>query len=226
MKITNISYDAIILLAGSSSRFNDEINKVYVKVNDKPLFMHAFEKFNSDTECNHIILCYNENELDTLKSFVKESDKVIFVKGGSKRYLSVKNAVLASNSDYVLVHDGARANIKTTDIFSLKEALKSYDYASLCYKITDTIKKYDDKISNVSRDNLYGMLTPQASNRLILLKALNSVSDDDDITDDISALTMYTDAKGTLVLGDKNNIKVTTKEDLLYIKYLLGDKNV
>ena len=53
-----------------------------------------------------------------------------------------------------------------------------------------------------------------------------NVKPEDNITDDLMVIEKYSNVIPKIVLGDKRNIKVTTKEDYQYIKFLMGDKDV
>ena len=60
-----MKYSAVILLGGSSRRFNDgKINKVYLPINDKPLFIYSALAFIHDVDCEEVIIVYNKNDLD------------------------------------------------------------------------------------------------------------------------------------------------------------------
>ena len=57
-----MKYSAILLLAGRSTRFNGEINKVYMTINQKKLFQYSLDVFNKDEKCEKIIVVYNEQD--------------------------------------------------------------------------------------------------------------------------------------------------------------------
>ena len=57
-----MKYSAILLLAGRSTRFNGEINKVYMTINQKKLFQYSLDVFNNDEKCEKIVIVYNEHD--------------------------------------------------------------------------------------------------------------------------------------------------------------------
>ena len=220
-----MKYSAIILLGGSSTRFSqDGTNKVYLMIGGKPLFQYSIDAFLSDEDCQEIIIVYNEKDLNILKSYLKNDVKL--VSGGINRYDSVLNGVKAASCTYVLVHDGARPNINLTLINRVKEGFKHSECVSLGVPVSDTIKKVDNGIKTISRENLYYMQTPQGSNREALIGVLNKIKEEDKITDDLMAFEKYSSIVPYIVLGDKNNLKVTTIEDYDYLKFLMEKKNV
>lgn len=220
-----MKYSAVILLGGSSTRFSkDGTNKVYLKILDKPLFQYSIDAFLSDEDCQEVIVVYNEKDLNELKTYVQGNIKL--VSGGKERYDSVLNGVMVASFPYVLVHDGARPNINLTLINRVKEGFKYSKCVSLGVPVSDTIKKVDNGIKTINRENLYYMQTPQGSDRQALIDVLKQIKEEDKITDDLMAFEKYSSIVPHIVLGDKNNLKVTTIEDFEYLKFLMEKKNV
>ena len=219
------TYSAIILLGGSSTRFNNQINKVYLKINEKPVFLHSVDTFLKDPDCDEIIIVYNKDDFELLKSFNLDNN-IILTPGGNERYESVLCGALKAKNTYVIVHDGARPNINQELINRVKEELNNSYCVSLGVPVTDTIKKVDERVETISRTNLYYMQTPQGSNKDALINVLKKIKEEDEITDDLIAFEKYSDINPHIVLGDKNNIKITTYEDYEYVKFLMEKKDV
>ena len=225
-----MNYSAILLLAGQSTRFNADLNteytnysnKVYEKVLDKSLFEYSLDVFENDDCCDKIIIVYNKNDEEILFNSIK-SEKVIYALGGSERYKSVLNGLDYVKTEYVLVHDGARPLITKEMVNKVLDALKSSDCVSIGLPVTDTIKKVnnDGYITTVDRDSLYSVQTPQGAKTELLKYALNKCNDEDKITDDLMAIEKYTSIVPKIVLGNKTNIKVTTKLDLKLVELYL-----
>ena len=221
-----MKYSAVILLGGSSRRFNDgKINKVYLPINDKPLFIYSVLAFIHDADCEEVIIVYNKNDLDELKKYIKDLN-ITLVEGGDERYISVLNGIRKARSSYVLVHDGARPNINQELINRVKDGLAKATAVSLGVPVKDTIKEVKDAINTIPRDSLYYMQTPQGSNRQALIEVLEKVKPADAITDDLMAFEKYSNITPLIVLGDEKNIKITTSDDYEYVKYLMEKQNV
>ena len=221
-----MKYSAIVLLGGSSTRFPNDINKVYLLINNKPVFLYSVEAFLSDNDCDEIIIVYNEKDKDIINKYNFDK-RIKIVPGGSERYLSVLNGLNVVKNTYVLVHDGARPNINLDLINRVKEGLLKSKSVSLAVNVSDTIKKRtNDSIETIDRDDLYYMQTPQGSDTNALKLVLSKIKKEDKITDDLMAFEKYSDVVPLLVIGDKKNIKITTQDDFEYMKYLLENKNV
>ena len=142
--------------------------------------------------------------------------------GGKERQNSVLNGLMLVTSEYVLVHDGARANINQKLIDKVLNGFKESDVVSLGLNVTDTIKKVSEKIETVNRNNLFFVQTPQGAKTNVLIRCIQKANDDDVlVTDDLMAVELYSDIVPKIVLGEKSNIKVTTQDDLSLLKYYM-----
>ena len=221
-----MKYSAVILLAGKSSRFNGDVNKVYYEINNKPIFSYALDKFIEDQRCEKIVLVYNECDKKLLDKYHFVDNKIVFTKGGNERYISVLNGLKSVETQYVLVHDGARPFITAKMIDDVVSALKTNECVSVGLLMTDTFKRKNQRnnsLETVSREGLYSVQTPQGCKTELLVSALNKVCKNDSITDDLMAIEKYTNVIPEIVIGDKRNIKVTTKEDIELIQMFLNN---
>ena len=207
-----MDYSAIIPCGGIGSRLNLGYNKIIYRVNDKLLIEYTIKNFLLDEECKEVVIVSNKEDLDLLSSVIKHP-KVKFTLGGNTREESVQNGLKIASFEYVLIHDGARPNVSKELINRVKEKLKEVDYVIPTLKLKDASlinDKYHQEVITIIQ-------TPQATKRTLLLEAMNNL----DITkfkDDISIICNYLNVNPYTVEGDYDNIKITTKEDLKYIK--------
>lgn len=219
-----MNYSVILLIAGKGKRCNLDYNKIFFELNGKPLFLYALDVFRKDKKCEEIIVVYNENDFNILKEHLADYDdkRIKLVAGGAERQDSVLNGLMVVTSDYVLVHDGARANINQNLINRVLEGFKESDVVSLGLNVTDTIKKVSEKFETVNRNNLYYVQTPQGAKTSVLIRCIQKANDDEVlVTDDLMAVELYSDIRPVIVQGEKSNIKVTTQEDLSLLKYYM-----
>lgn len=217
-------FDAIILMAGKGTRANLGYNKVFYKLNNQPLYFYSLNEFKKIKECNKIILVVNKEDLDKV-SFL-ETDKIKIVLGGNARQDSVFNGVNEAESPTVLIHDGARANLKVKDIINLYNATKEFKVAVLANKVNDTIKVVNDGFASktLDRSKLWAMQTPQGLNRRLFLDCLNKAKADSYYGfDDVELIEKYSDEKVKIVEGSNLNIKATREEDLHLLELLLKE---
>ncbi len=211
--------EAIILMAGNSSRLNSSINKVYLELNNKMVFLYSLEKLLKYVDKVHLVI--REQDLDYIKPYL--SDKVDYVIGGSHREESVYNAIKnIDKNNKVLIHDGARPLISTKTIENIIKLSQDYDlilpYLNMKYTIYNK-----NNFNLVNRDDLILAQTPQLVRVDHFIDSYNKAVFDKFIaTDDISLiLKYYPNSKIYKLLDEETNIKITTKEDINLASYLL-----
>lgn len=221
---------AIILLGGEGKRMKSDVKKQYINIKGFPIIYYtikAFEKSNID----EIVLVVPKGEEELVRKdivdFYSFSKVKTIVEGGSERIWSVKNGLLVSKGEYVLIHDGVRPLISTNKINSIIKEVQKKRRVILALPSKDTIKIVKDgKIEKtVDRKTTYIIQTPQAFLRDDILDSYkkiekNSKIDITKITDDAMLLEL-TGKDVYVTMGDYRNIKLTTKEDIDTVESLL-----
>lgn len=218
---------AIILVAGNSTRYGQNRNKNFENINGKTVLSYSLNAFNKNSYIDNIIIATKADELEKVKEIVakeKPSKNVIFVIGGKTRKDSVYNCIKNSDSDLVIIHDGARPVIKQEYITNCITNLKKYEGVTVGVKSKDTIKITDENnivINTTKRANTWIIQTPQAFNRKVLLDTHEKYKDSD-VTDDCMLLEKDNyDVK--IIEADYTNIKITTFEDINFVKEFLNN---
>ncbi|WP_297208217.1 IspD/TarI family cytidylyltransferase [uncultured Brachyspira sp.] len=231
----------IVLIAGSSRRFGGKVKKQFIKVDNKPIFIHtlcSMLKFNF----KNIVLVSSKDEVNNIKKIIQNCDdikigtkkSIHYIAGGSERVYSVYEAMNFLNehredikTDYVFIHDGVRPIVSRKEIKALYDSVIEFDAAILASKVVDTIKKADDDkkiVDTIDRTYLYRAATPQAFKFENYMKAMQKYMNDKNkslATDDAEIYSKYfSDVR--IVECSSNNIKITNKEDLnIFIKLKL-----
>lgn len=210
-------YDAIVLAAGSGSRSGLNYNKVFYKLDDKTVIEHSLSNFIIDDHCHKIILVISEVDEEEFLN-LNLNAKIKLTYGGSERVDSVINGLELVESEYVLIHDGARPYLKNEDLMKLKASLDDYDAALLMVKSIDTSKiVVNGEIkSTLKRNEIYNAQTPQAFKTSLLKNAYLQLNETDKkiVTDDAQIIELYCQTPIKMVEGSYSNIKITTKNDL------------
>lgn len=153
---------------------------------------------------------------------------IITAPGGKERADSVLSALktireLASDNDWVLVHDAARPCITNTDIRLLIDQLQSDEVGGiLALSSHDTLKNVQGNciLNTLDRTHIWRALTPQMFRYGMLKTALEEAEGNKAVTDEASAIEM----KGwqpKIVEGRPDNIKITRPEDLALAQFYL-----
>lgn len=207
-------YQAILLAAGNSSRSGLNYNKVLYTLDDKPIIYISALNFINDEKCNKIFLVCKSNELDTFKKIFEQENKIEYIIGGQTRQESVSNALKHVNSEYVLIHDGARPYYSKKLLDSIINKLDEFNAVIPAMKVTDTIKIVESGIviKTINREMLRTIQTPQGF-KTSVIKLAHSLANKQDYTDDSSMVEELTNEKVCVIDGEKDNIKYTQKED-------------
>jgi len=214
----------IILAGGESKRFNSNTPKPYQLYKGKPLLLHSLDKAKNYGKFNKIVLVINKKHKDYIKKLKIKNLKIII--GGKTRAESAYNA-LKSIKNYniknVMIHDAARPNFTIKLLDRLNKELKSNDCVIPAIQTTDSVKqKYLNKVTNLKRENIYLIQTPQAFDYKKMYKLQTNKSIE--ITDDAN-LFVKAGKKIKIIRGETNNNKITINSDIKVnniINYGLG----
>ena len=207
----------IIVAGGSGSRMGSTIPKQFLDLNSKPILMQTINKMHSSLEGSEIILALPKSEFDTWKNLCQQHQFNIshqLVEGGNTRFESVKNALQkVTMNSIIAVHDGVRPLVKESVVKQCMQSAKEKGASIPILHIEESLRqKTDSGSAVVNRDNYLIVQTPQCFTSEVLLKAYQQdyVAS---FTDDASVV----EALGIdvhLIQGNKENIKITTPEDL------------
>ncbi len=225
-----MKFTAIVLSGGKGTRMNSDIHKQYLLLNQKPVLVYALEAFEK-SPVDDVILVTGEGEEEYCRKEIVDAyglKKVTrIVAGGKERYHSVFHGLLAvTDSDYVLIHDGARPFVTIEIIARAMEMVQKKQACVVGMPVKDTIK-IADKAHVVkktpNRSNVWMVQTPQAFSYPLIYRAYSQMmlQEDDAITDDAMVVEKMCKVPVTLVEGDYKNIKITTPEDLLIAEAFL-----
>ncbi len=150
--------------------------------------------------------------------------------GGTERADSVLSGLdslleMATEDDWVMVHDAARPCVRIEDIIRLQWACEQNPHgAILGMQVRDTMKVADQHHSIQStapRENLWHAFTPQMFPLGLLKSALEAALEKgESITDEASAMEMA-GFHPQLVQGESDNLKITNPSDLALADFYL-----
>ena len=211
--------DAIIVAAGLGKRMNMQKNKQLLKIFDKPVFIWSIEAFK--TECidriNLVIRKEDEEEIEYYLKKYKLNVDIFY--GGNERQDSIYNCIKhLKNSDYVLIHDGARPFISKDIIKRCVCMLEKNKAICVGMPVKDTIKIVDEN-NNIEftpdRKSIWMAQTPQCFEYEIVKNAYERAYEKNlYFTDDSSLVQETIGIHSVMVSGDYKNIKITTPEDI------------
>ncbi len=217
---------AIIVAAGSSTRMGG-VSKQLLSVGGIPVIARTLLSFQRASCIKNIVLVARECDMPELQIIAEKfmiTKLTDIVEGGACREESVKNGVLRLDKDtkIVLVHDGARPLVTGEIICAVAEAAEKYGAATCAVPVKDTLKVVENGVitDTLERAKIYSAQTPQGFSYTLFKNAIESVEDLSLFTDDC-AVVENAGKPVHIVMGDYNNIKITTKEDVLIAEEII-----
>ncbi len=221
---------AIVVAAGQGKRMNQTVAKQYLELLDRPVLYYSLKAF-EESSVDEIILVTGTGQIEYCKENIIDKYKIGKVtrvlEGGAERYDSVYRALTAAGqTDYVLIHDGARPFLTVAFIERIITEVLEYQACIPGTPVKETIKAVDEEgfiSSTPDRNYLWAAQTPQAFAYHSIRKAYELMYLDDKrsaVTDDAMVYEAYTKKRVKMLLGDYNNLKLTTPEDYVHAKIL------
>lgn len=202
---------AIVLAAGSSSRFGED--KLQLMVNGLEVWRHSVRAFLTHEQVSVVGLVTSTDLVEQAKALEPDLDFV--VAGGASRQESSRIGLssLPDDVDVVLVHDAARPFVTKQTISAVIEAVIQHGAACPALPVKDTIKQSDAAgvVRTLDRSQLVAVQTPQGARLADLLEAHKRASHD--FTDDVAMLEPL-GIQTAFVPGDERNFKITTPADM------------
>jgi 2-C-methyl-D-erythritol 4-phosphate cytidylyltransferase len=219
----------IIAAAGQGKRMARGTNKVFISLNNRPLITHTLDVFEACPDIDDIIVVVGKEDIQQMRSIIdtyryrKIKD---VVQGGTERQHSIANALkkIPADAQLVLIHDGARPLITEEVIHRVLLASQKTGAAIVAVPVKDTIKTVNIEgfvVETLDRTTLWAVQTPQAFNRDIIEQAYRLAEEEGFIATDDAGLVERTGIKIGLIMGDYNNLKVTTPEDLIVAEAII-----
>ena len=216
---------AIVLAAGSGTRMGGETTKQKISLLGESILSRTLRAF---SECDGVdaivVVCKNDEKEWVRAETENKIDKITsIISGGNSRAESARIgfANIPPETDYVAIHDGARCLITPENINSvIKKALES-GAATAAVRATDTVKLCNGGgvVATLPRDEVFLATTPQIFSKEIYQRALNKRSLDG-VTDD-NMLVESVGVEISVVDIGKENIKITTPEDVEFAEYII-----
>ncbi len=210
---------ALLMAAGSGSRFGAPTAKQFLPLAGRPVLRHAAERLAAG--CDLLLPVGDAAPIAAALAGIAHLPPVA---GGATRQDSVRrglDALLPYAPDLVMVHDGCRPFFPATTITELRRAVEQVEGAIPAVPVSETLKRSGDgRIgATVSREGLYRAQTPQMFHFALLHRLHHSAAQG--ATDDGAILEAAGHAVA-LVPGSEDNVKLTYPEDFVRLERILG----
>lgn len=217
---------AIIVAGGIGSRMKAELPKQFLKLGVSTILEITITKFlknNLQLKVVVVIPEAHQKLWNGLSDNITQNERVQFCFGGKTRYHSVTNGLKELNAqpnDLVAIHDAVRPLLSNDLIERCFLEAEKIGNAIPCTEVVETLRELKASDSKwVNRSNYRAIQTPQTF-QFKVLKDAYSQPFSGLFTDDASVVESL-GTKVNLITGERNNIKITTQEDLALAQLLI-----
>lgn len=220
---------AVIVAGGNGSRMGAPMPKQYIEIGYKPILMHTLQKFHDFSAELDLVLVIPSSDIGFWKNLCLQHKFKVphrVVSGGETRFQSVKKGLdaIGDSQELVAIHDGVRPFVSLEVIQNSFEVAAVKGSAIAVVPLKDSIRKFDEEggSSFQERHNFRLVQTPQTFQVVKIKKAFET--EELSVFTDDATVYEHQGWQVSLVIGNPENIKITTPEDLDYAAFLLDRK--
>jgi len=214
---------AVIVAAGSGSRMQAPVKKQYLLLDGLPIVCHTLMAFDRLSAVDRILFVVPRNDLQWCRENIVAPlalhHDIQLVAGGRRRQESVLNglAAAATTEGIVMIHDGVRPFVRP---FLIDACLTGVAATGACIPVipvTDTLKQVDENaviVRTLDRRHIRLAQTPQTFAIDLIRHAHQLAERQGFVATDDASVAEFAGESVTVVPGDRDNIKITTAQDL------------
>lgn len=216
---------AVIVAGGSGTRMGLDYPKQFWLLAGEPLLMHTVKRFFNFDRAMLLVLVLPEGQIDTWQQLCKEHNFAIshqIVVGGPTRYESVRNGLAIVPGECIVgIHDGVRPFVHEAVLKRCYETARQTGSAIPVIEVNETLRQIVGHSSIWADRSKYRLVqTPQVF-RADMIKPGYAQPHCETFTDD-AAVYESLGHSVTLVEGNRENIKLTNREDLILAGYYMS----
>lgn len=222
---------AMIFAGGTGTRMKTEnIPKQFIEVDGKPIIIRTLENFEEHPFVDDIVISCIASGIEHLKRLIEQYriKKVkAIVPGGANGFESIHNGVVkvaedADEKDIILICDGVRPVMSEQLISDCIELAKEHETAVPVVRSIDSVLVSENGSTcnvNMPRENMYITQAPQGYTLRKILWAHDEAARRGLVNPTSSAdLLIELGETVHIFIGERDNIKVTTPEDLFTLR--------
>jgi 2-C-methyl-D-erythritol 4-phosphate cytidylyltransferase len=222
---------AIVVAGGEGKRFGDELPKQYHDLGGKPVITYCLSLFERSDMIDEVVLVVAEDHLAYASSEIVDKHGYRKIKkittGGESRQESVHAGLTAcpTGIDLAVIHDAVRPFLAKDLLYEVVEKAEKTGAAILAVPATESVKLVKGKVieKTLLRDTVWMAQTPQIFRFDRILEAHErAVAAENEATDDSQLYEQYC-GEVSIVRGSYNNIKITSRGDLVLAEEILRE---
>jgi 2-C-methyl-D-erythritol 4-phosphate cytidylyltransferase len=223
----------IVVAAGSGVRMMAPVNKIFLRLGGQPILQRTLEALSRIPAIDQIVTVASAADRERCETLIRESRISTphrLVNGGATRHASEFNGLLAlaadiesGRLDVVLVHDAVRPFVDEHEVEELIVTARRTGAALPMIPAGDHLVTVDAQ-GGIRRaeESLWLAQTPQAFNARIVLEAHRRAAEEAFAGTDTASVVEHAGHAVAMVVGRRENIKITTTDDLLLAELIVA----
>lgn len=217
----------LLVAGGKGLRMGSALPKQFLPLNGKPILYYPIKAFIDTFPEGKIVLVLPDDHFSyaniLLQAFDGDIDLTI-VGGGTTRFHSVQNGLKQIDQGIVFIHDAVRPFLNSELLMLCYNETMNQGNAIPATAVTDSIRQWDgSSFKAIDRNQLKSVQTPQTF-EINLIKRAFEQPYDESFTDEATILE-HIGIAINIVEGQKNNIKITTPEDMIMAEAMMQTMN-
>jgi len=215
----------IIVAGGNGSRMGTELPKQFLRVRGIPVLMHTIRNFHDFDPSIQLIVVLPADEIDNWKELCRQHHFDIphlLIAGGDTRFQSVKNGLsLVDDSELIAIHDGVRPLVSHETLNRCFTGAEETGTAIPVLPANESVREGTmNSSAPVDRSRYFLVQTPQVFKASLIQESYKQPWIPE-FTDDAS-VAEHSGIRVHMVMGNRENIKITFPEDLRIAELFLG----
>lgn len=217
---------AIVLAAGSGVRMMAPMNKIFLRLGGKPILQRTLEEMSRIPAIDEIVTVAAPVDRELCEMIVRDgamSKPHRMVAGGATRHASEFNGLLAladeieqGRLDVVMIHDAVRPFVDRAEVEHLIAVAREVGAAIPVLPGGDRLVTLaDDGRISGAEEGLWLAQTPQVFDARLVLDAHRRAAAEGFVGTDTSSVVERAGHEVAIVVGRRENIKITTADDML-----------
>lgn len=209
----------VIVAGGSGSRMGGSMPKQFALVDGEPILVRTINNFAKAFAGAKIVVVLPAQQIDFWRNYSARFRvaRHTIAEGGEQRFHSVKSGIEAITEyvDLIAIQDGVRPFASIEMLRATARCAAEHGSAIPVVEAVDSFREVTAEGSQIiDRSKLRVVQTPQIFDASLIRAAYDTVYQPS-FTDDASVVESTTTHRVTLCAGERNNIKITTPDDMV-----------
>lgn len=227
-----MSAAAVIVAGGRGTRMKASVNKVFLEVAGRPILEWSLALFEACPAIDQVVVVANADDVASCRSLGSRFAKLSrIVPGGDERHRSefagvaaLSASIDAGEVETILVHDAVRPFASADLVARLLSGMTEVQGCIPGLPMPPATALVEAGRVGGFPPNLELVQTPQAADATWLLEAHNKAARDGFKGTDTASVIEWAGGLVRVILGEPDNIKLTTQSDLRAAEEIAGKR--